>query len=225
MRRILVPQTPGAQCAAGLLMTDLRADFLRTQMLELAADAVGEAADSIAAIFGQLQDEANNWLVTQGVAPESRRYERAAQMRYAGQNYELTVEVPAGPLDVAAMSEISKRFTAEHERMYGYSSPDGVLQAVTFRVRAVGEVPRAVIAREAQAAGDPTATEAGVRSVYLPECGGHTDCPIYDRAQLRPGNRISGPAVIEQMDSTTLLLPGDEAFVDDLRNLVVEVAQ
>ncbi|MDQ0376008.1 hydantoinase/oxoprolinase family protein [Amycolatopsis thermophila] len=218
MRTVLVPETPGAQCAAGLLMTDIRADFLRTRIT-----APDETA--VAAVFAELEASATAWLAEENVPAEHRRTERFAEMRYAGQNHELPVPVPEGVITADTVSQLTKRFAAEHERMYGYSATEDEVQVVTFRLRAVGEVARAELHRAERGDADAGGAIRATREVYLPESGGFTTTPVYDRKLLRPGHRIEGPAVVEQMDTTTLLLPGDVAVVDELRNLVVTVGR
>jgi N-methylhydantoinase A len=222
MRTVLVPETPGAQCAAGLLMTDIRADFVRTRMTSL-TEHEGERA--VAELFAELAEAAEAWLAGQHVPPERRRTERWVEMRYAGQNYELPVQVPDGPVTAGTVGRLAKLFAAEHERMYGYSADEEAMQIVTFRLRAIGEVARAELHRTPPGDADPAAAVRATREVYLPESGGFTPCPVYDRTRLEPGHRVEGPAVIEQMDTTTLLLPGDVATVDGLRNLVVAVGR
>jgi N-methylhydantoinase A len=218
MRTVLVPETPGAQCAAGLLMTDIRADFLRTRIM--APEEPG-----VAGVFAELEDSATTWLAEENVPPERRRVERFVEMRYTGQNHELAVPVPDGVITADTVTQLTKRFAAEHERLYGYSAAEDAVQVVTFRVRAVGEVARAELHRAPLGDADASAAVRATREVYLPESGGFTPCPVYDRSRLTPGHRLEGPAVVEQMDTTTLLLPGDVAVVDELRNLVVTVGR
>ncbi|MEV5300965.1 hydantoinase/oxoprolinase family protein [Amycolatopsis methanolica] len=218
MRTVLVPETPGAQCAAGLLMTDIRADFLRTHISP-------PDETTVAGVFAELEAEATAWLVEENVPAERRRVERFAEMRYAGQNHELPVAVPEGGITADTVAQLTKRFAAEHERMYGYSSAEDEVQVVTFRLRAIGEVARAELHRAPLGDADASAAIRATREVYLPESGGFTECPVYDRRLLEPGHRVDGPAVVEQMDTTTLLLPGDVAVVDELRNLVVTVGR
>ncbi|EHR61872.1 hydantoinase/oxoprolinase family protein [Saccharomonospora cyanea] len=225
MRTILVPETPGTQCAAGLLMTDIRADFLRSRTVDITDGTADRAATAIAEVYSELADAAREWLDAENVPEDRRRLERSVEMRYSGQNYEIPVEVPDADLTVDTVVQVRKRFAAEHERLYGYAAHEDAVQAITFRMRAIGEVARAELVRSPRGEPDAGAAVATTREVYLPECGGFTDCPVYDRALLRPGHRIEGPAVVEQVDATTLLLPGDVATVDELRNLVVEVDQ
>ncbi|TWH19792.1 hydantoinase/oxoprolinase family protein [Prauserella rugosa] len=225
MRTIIVPETPGAQCAAGLLMTDIRADFLRTNIMQVESGHEAEAADRLAGAFDGLGQQAAAWLAEENIPEQRRRLERWAELRYAGQNYELPVRVPDGDITAATIDQLAKRFAAEHERLYGYAAADEKLQIVTLRLRAIGEVARAELHRALRSGSDASAAIRSTREVYLLECGGFVECPVYDRSRLEAGNRLVGPAVIEQMDTTTLLLPGDVAEIDALRNIVVEVGQ
>ncbi|MBB3662410.1 N-methylhydantoinase A [Prauserella sediminis] len=225
MPAIVIPETPGAQCAAGLLMTDIRADFLRTNIMRVEEGREMDAAERLAEVLDGLGEQASAWLAEENVPEGRRNLERWAELRYAGQNYELPVRIPDGDVTAATIDQLAKRFAAEHERLYGYAAPDEQLQIVTVRLRAIGEVARAELQRAERAGTDASAAIRTTREVYVPEAGGFVACPVYDRSRLEAGNRFDGPAVIEQMDTTTLLLPGDVAEVDALRNIVVEVGQ
>ncbi|MCY1243607.1 hypothetical protein D9M72_566310 [compost metagenome] len=107
--------------------------------------------------------------------------------------------------------------------MYGYSANEEIVEAVTFRVQAIATVPRADLRRSAFEGRAVETAVIGTREVYLPEEGGYIPCPVYDRSLLDVGHRIVGPAIVEQMDTTTLLLSSDVCVVDDLRNLVIEI--
>ena len=120
------------------------------------------------------------------------------------------------------MTELTHRFTEAHRRLYGFAAEDEPIQLVTFRVEASAIVPKATFVAEGDAGPDATAAIIGTRSVWLPESGGATDCPVYDRARLHAGNRFKGPAIIEQMDATTVVLPGWTARVEPFRNLILE---
>lgn len=219
VRTILVPETPGALSALGLLMTDLRTDFSRTHLVPANPDS----APRFAQLFGELTQAANEWFEAEDIPAQRRELHRILEMRYAGQNYELPVALPDGPIDAAMLTELLRRFATEHERMYGYSEPGEPIQGVTFRVEAIGRVDRPPLTARPLEGADPRRAQIDSRDVYLPERGGFVDTPVYDRTELRPGDEISGPAIVEQMDTTTLLLPGDTARVDAYGNLVVTV--
>ena len=218
--RILVPRNPGILCATGLLLTDLRADFASTRLLTLSA----EVLPAIEAAFHTLRERAEAWFVEEAVPPDARRVARTVDMRYAGQNYELSVPLPDGPLTMAILDALAAGFAAAHERMYGFIAEGETVQLVTYRVEATGVVPKAAFRAAPDAGPDASAAVVGRRDVWLPEAGGFVSCPVYDREKLRPGNRIDGPAIVEQMDATTVVLPDMTAYVEPYLNLVLEVA-
>ncbi len=208
--RIVVPPHPGILCATGLLMTDMVTDYARTCLTLLDG-----AQDTIAREFAALEAAATAWFDAEGILAEARATRRSIDMRYAGQNYE--VEIPADNL-----TGLRSAFEAEHERMYGYIAEEEPVQLVTFRIEATGQVPKSEF-REIDATGlapEPT----GTRQVWLSEAGGWTRTNLYDRAALRAGQSIAGPAIVEQMDSTTLILPDQTAAVDRYANIIIEEA-
>ena len=119
-------------------------------------------------------------------------------MRYAGQNYELPI---------AMQDDLAGAFAAAHRRLYGFAADEEPVQLVTFRVEASAVVPKATFVKHDDAGPDASKAITGERRVWLPEAGGFVDCPVYDRGLLQAGNRFSGPAVVEQMDATTIILP------------------
>jgi len=218
--RILVPRNPGILCAMGLLLTDLRADFATTRLATLAAAAVPAIADA----FSHLHAQAERWFAEEGIAPEARRITRTVDMRYAGQNYELAVPLPPGPVGPATLDRLAAGFAETHRRLYGFVAAGEPVQLVTFRIEASGIVKKAALRALAEERPDAAAAISGRREVWLPEAGGFIDCAVYQRDRLRPGNRIAGPAIIEQMDATTVVLPGMEARVEPYLNLILEAA-
>ena len=144
-------------------------------------------------------------------------------MRYAGQNYELSVSLPPGPATRATIDGLAAGFAATHQRLYGFVAEHEPMQLVTFRAEATGIVRKADIRPTADAVPDPSAAELGRRDVWLRETGAFVSCPLYDREKLLAGNRIEGPAIVEQMDATTLIVPGATATVDPYLNLLLEL--
>jgi N-methylhydantoinase A len=221
--RILVPRHPGILCALGLLLSDLRTDYARTRLLPVDDGALPAMAET----FAELTRRATEWFDREGVAHDARSMMRTVDMRYAGQNYELPVAWPAGPLGPARRAELIEGFERAHEQMYGYIAAEEPVQAVTFRLQASSVARRPEIrAHPLSATALASATELasasiGSRDVWLPEAGQHVAVVVYDRDRLEPGHRLSGPAIVEQMDATTLLLPGQTAAVDPYLNLVL----
>jgi len=216
--RILVPRNPGILCAMGLLLTDLRADFATTLLHTLSTAALADIADAFRVLIGR----ADAWFAEEGIEPAARRITRTVDMRYAGQNYELAIALPDGPIGPASLEALADGFAAAHQRMYGFVAEDDPVQVVTFRVEAAGVVPKASFMAQPDAGPNASGSIVARREVWLPEAGGFVACPVYDREHLRAGNRIAGPAIVEQMDATTVVLPGMIARVEPYLNLVLE---
>ena len=220
IRRILVPRNPGIVCAMGLLLTDLRADFAATRLIPLN----DEAAPVVEASFAELTTRAADWFEEEHIPEQQRGVTRTVDMRYAGQNYELPVALPPGPVTPASLQALADGFAEAHRRQYGFADPEGTVQLVTFRLEATGRVAKANFLPQPEEGPDALHAVMGSREVWLPEAGGWVACPVYDREKLRAGNRITGPAIVEQMDATTLLLPNMTGRVEPYMNLILEFA-
>ena len=218
--RILVPLTPGILCATGLLLTDLRADFASTRLAVLDEASL----PLMRGAFAGLETQAGSWFEAEGIAPEARRLKRTVDMRYAGQNYELSIPLPEGEIGQATLDALAEGFAAAHRQRYGFVAEGETVQLVTYRVEATGLVRKAAFQPQPEEGPDASAARTGEREVWMPEAGGWTPCPIYDRAKLRPGNIVQGPAIIEQMDTTTVVLPAMAARVEPYLNLILEAA-
>ena len=217
--RILVPRNPGILCAMGLLLTDLRADFASTRLMTLGATSLPD----VEAAFGVLTGRAAAWFDAEHIPPEARRTARTVDMRYAGQNYELPIPLPEGPIGPATLDALAAGFDAAHRRMYGFVAENETVQLVTVRVEAAGLVPKAAFQPRPEGPADASGAVTGRREVWLPEAGGFVACPVYDRERMAPGHRIPGPAIVEQMDATTVIPPGMAGRVEPYGNLILEV--
>lgn len=216
MRRVLVPPRPGVLCSLGLLMSDLKTSFAATRPMAL--DEATPAA--LRAGFAALEAQAQDWFADEGAPKADRSTARAVDLRYAGQGHELTIPCP----DLAALDlvdHLRQAFDRAHETTYGYAIPDDTVQLTTLRLDAVARVPKVPLVAEPHASTALPDPETH-RAVWLPERGGWCDTPVFDRDGLAPGHVIPGPAIVEQMDSTTLILPGQTATVDFYLNLLIE---
>ncbi|TPQ52273.1 methylhydantoinase, partial [Prosthecomicrobium hirschii] len=218
MTRVIVPRFPGILCAMGLLLTDLRADFAATRLLTLEEASLGP----LEALFAGLARDADAWLAAEGLPVAARRLTRTVDMRYRGQNYELPVALPDGPLGPATLVALARGFEALHRERYGFLAEGETIQIVTARIEAAGLVPKARFEPRPDAGPDSSAALTGRRDVWMPEAGGFVATPVYARERLAPGNRIEGPAIVEQMDTTTVVLPGMIARVDAYETLILE---
>lgn len=216
--RLVIPKYPGIMCALGLLLTDLRTNLSLTRLLQLSEDG----APKIESGFAGLEERGREWFEQEAIPGERRSLIRSIDMRYGGQGYELTVPCPAGAIDAAALVKLRKEFERIHHQVYGYIAAEEPVQVTTLRIEAVGLVPKADLKAYPPATDTSNAAITNRREVWLPETGGFTQCPIYDRALLGPGHSVAGPAIIDQMDSTTLVLPGQTATVDAYLNLILE---
>ena len=217
IRRCLVPLAPGILCAQGLIVSDLRETFVRTAVTPLTDARMG---DVIARVV-ELKAQADAWFDAEAVGKSERKIDVVLDARYVGQNFELAIALgDTSPLPAA--SDIRQRFFAEHERAYGFHNPADPVEIVNFRLIAVGGL-RQPATRPAEPRTHGKLESATRRMVWF-SADAAEDTPIYDRAALAPGDAIQGPAVIEQLDSTTLLFPGDRATVDPYLNLSVELS-
>ncbi|WP_249208537.1 hydantoinase/oxoprolinase family protein [Acetobacter okinawensis] len=217
--RVLIPRNPGILCSMGLLMTDLKAHFTTGRMIELSPAGIPDLIRDISS----LDQQATDWFEREGIALSDRAVSRSLDVRYLGQAFELTVEAPAGVVDEAFVGEARRRFEVVHQQMYGFVSPEEPIRVVAVRLEAIGAVPRAALVPDMTETDSPVEDAIiGERAVWLPETGSFTPCTIYERDKLLYGHCIAGPAIIEQMDSTTFLLPGQIARVDGYLNLLIE---
>ena len=219
IRRILVPRNPGILCAMGLLLADLRADFAMTRLLTLSSAIIREIAD----ITAELRKRCEAWFSERGIETHAKGVRLSVDTRYAGQNYELSVPLPTCPVTRETIDGLAAGFAAAHERLFGFVAEDEPMQVVTFRAEATGIVCKADFRPAAGAGPDPSAAQVGRRDVWLRETGAFVSCPLYDRDRLLARNRIEGPAIVEQMDATTLVVPGATATVDPYLNLLLEL--
>jgi N-methylhydantoinase A len=218
--RILVPTIPGLLSAFGLLMADLRTDFSRTVVVPMTS----ESLSIVNAAFGELEESAKTWFLQEQIGEADQLIRRVADMRYVGQNYELPVQIPEHSLTADDLPAILAAFHAAHDQAYGFASADEPVQLVTIRLEASGIVAKPELQR-ISVNGLLDDAGVGTRHTYMPENGGWSDVPLYDRERLPANVRVKGPAIVEQMDSTTLVLPGQWADVDQFGNLIVVEAE
>ena len=210
IRRVLVPRNPGILCAMGLLLTNLRADFATTRLQTLTPEAIPAMAEA----FRTLDERANAWFEEETIS--DRRVSRSIDMRYAGQNYELAIPVPDGPI---GLPRLAADFATAHRRLYGFAPEDEPVQLVTFRIEATGIVPKAKFQSHPLTGSNAEDARIAERAIWL---DGFVICQIYDRDRLRAGDRFNGPAVVEQMDATTFIPAEMSAYVDTWLNIVME---
>lgn len=218
LSRIIIPTVPGALCALGCLAADLRADFVQTfgNRCDRLAPAALEAA------YGGLEAEARAWLENEGVPVQAARFERSAEMRYVGQSFELRTPFPEGPLE--SLDAVLEAFYGTYEQTYGYADRRVPVEIVDLRVQVVGHTPKPRLEGADGEGRARSAARAAPATRRISWANQEFEAQIYDRAALRPGDLIRGPAVVEQDDTTTVVPPGFHLRVDGYFNLIGEAA-
>ena len=206
---VVVPPHPGLFSAGGLLAASLRIDEAQTVLRPL----IPELAPELLAWFRDARDRLVAQLVADGIARSRTRVVASADCRYEGQGYEL--ELPLGELSARGVTGLRRAFAERHAAMYGHADPREAVEVVTLRLAAFGDLERAAPAplRRGSAA-PPAEARAGTRAARLPGMRRRSKVPVFHREGLRARNRIDGPAIVEQMDSTTVIGARQAATVD-----------
>ena len=231
MAGLVVPLYPGVFSAIGLLMSDVKHDYIQSRLTPFAA----AGHDEINAVFERLEHQAREDLAAEGFAPDGIRIARALDMRYTGQGYELTIPCDehfsgASPADqpdararLADLARLRQAFDATHRQQFGHAAPEEVVEIVSWRLQSTGLMPAVETKRFAPAGLILDAALRERRPVHF--SGGPTgrfhETPVYQRDRLDVGHRIAGPAVIEQYDCTIVIEPGQTAHVDHFKNLMI----
>jgi N-methylhydantoinase A len=217
--RVILPAAAGVTSAIGLLAAEVKFDVSRSygaRLGRLDAATLARVLDEMTAAGREVVREAG----VAGALTETR----TADLRYAGQGYELTVALPEGPVGAGTAAALREAFHAAYGRRYGYADPGAEVELVTVGATVVGAGPEVRLPEHRPGTREAAEARKPDRPVYFPEFRAHVACPIYDRARLPVGARIAGPAVVEEPESTTVLPPGAVAEVDRWANLLVEIA-
>jgi N-methylhydantoinase A/oxoprolinase/acetone carboxylase beta subunit len=217
---VLVPPYPGVTAAMGLLATDMVYEYAATSYQRLSAlDAA-----RLEARFAELEEEARRQLEDDGIPADRVVIQRVVDARYAGQGYELRVDVGSGAIDEAWVEKFRADFHDIHEREYSRRFEESDIEIPNIRVRGVGLMPPLETAEVER--GDEKPPEAALiheGNAWFRVGGELREVPTryYDRAALRAGNRLEGPAIVHQYDSTTVIPPGLTASIDGYGNIVI----
>jgi N-methylhydantoinase A len=217
--KIIIPYAPGHFSALGMLMADLRRDTVQTLFARMDDLEMFVLEDE----FKKLEAEGRRALEESGIPTDRIVFERAADMRYVGQEHAVAVRMPAEVSDESARAEIKRLFDDAHDLRYSHSAPEESADIVSLRVSAIGRLNKPEFPRIALGeAMPPAAARRGQRAVNFAGAGS-LSAPVYDRAQLLANNLIDGPAIIEEVASTTVVEPGDRVTVNSYGHLVMEL--
>jgi N-methylhydantoinase A len=216
MGRVIIPVFPGIASAFGMLSADVRHDYVKTQ--------IGIAQDLdlgvLNRVFTEMESRAEAQLSRQGFEGDALELSRFADLRYLGQSYELCLPVPPGTLGAASVGALVSGFHGSHERAYGYARAGEKVELVNLRLVALGKLPRSGSLSARPLQGLPDHQPVGRRPVVFE--GRAVETPIYKREHLQRERPLMGPAVIEQLDSTTVVPPGFRFAVESGGNILIE---
>lgn len=213
---VLVPPNPGVTSALGCLLVDIRHDLSL-----MYNEAVSEAdREELEAKFTELEDEAVQRLRHEGVGADETVLQRQISMRYLGQWRSLAVEIGRGP---GSLDEAVQRFHEQHEQEFAYRRDDAPVEIYQIALEAIGTTPKPAFVAQPRTSGVmPEPKER--RRVWF-ESTGWVDTPVYDRDELPPGSTFPGPAVIDQLDSTTVVPPGCRAEIDEWLMILIHLTE
>ena len=222
MSRVIIPRAPGHFCAFGMLHSDLRYDFVKTWFTKLA----DVSFDDLQTVFDELVAQGRAALQASGINPSKVALSYAADMRYVGQEHPVTVDLQPSVFKRRDRDAIKHNFDEVHQRRYGTCAPQEPGEIVSLRATVSGVMKKPPLEKIARGGPAPLReAHRGKRSVYFAELSKAVATPTYLRDALKAGNRIEGPALVEEHASTTVVLPGDRLRVDEFGNLVIEVGR
>lgn len=204
-------------CARGILLSDISFDFVRSEITL----ATQQNWPKVARLFETLREQATAWLEQEGVSPELRKINFSIDARYEGQNFEVQVpQADIGGEGADGVRAFLAGFAEAHEREYGYVVDGRAVQIINCRAQAVGQVIKAPLARHT-VQGSIEDARIGERRAYFGAVHGWVDTPVYERTKLPTGATLTGPALVEEMSSTTVIGVNHHATVDDYGNLII----
>jgi len=214
--RVIVPRAPGHFSACGMLFSDLRYDYVQTRFSKLAELDFAEFGE----MFARMEAQGCRAIEDSRVRTSGNRVARSLDMRYVGQEHLVTIDVPVEHFERQDRAAIKRLFDDEHQQRYGTSVPAEPAEVASLRTAVTGILAKPKFERIARGSEKPPETSRrGARQTYF--SGGFRETPVFDRMSLLAGNRISGPALIEEHASTTVLMPDDELALDEIGNLVI----
>jgi len=213
---VIIPPSPGVLCAYGDATTSVKDEAARTVVRRFSQLTDAELTDLLA----ELAAQAAATVEADGVPPEQHSVEYSADLRYHGQGFEVPVAVDLDAFDGkgAGLDSLRSAFDTEHERLFSFLL-DNEQELVTVRATVTGPRPAVALTLLAEGGPDAAAAQTGTTPVWID--GGHVDATLYDRSLLRAGNVVAGPAIVVEMDSTTLVLPGHAATVHASGSLLI----
>lgn len=216
--KILIPMSPGVTSALGLLVSNVKHDYVQANITPL------EDVDlnAINSIFDDLETRAREVLTSEGIPTSDTSFIRYLDIRYIGQSYELKIPIENRPLKPDDKQSINAAFFKEHEQTYGYASASEPTEVVNLRLTAIGSISKPKLKELEEGNGDSSSSVTSERQVYFYQLDRSITCKIYNRYKLKSNDHIDGPAIVEEIDSTVVILPDYHAKVDRFGNIIIE---
>ncbi|GGB39230.1 hydantoinase/oxoprolinase family protein [Virgibacillus dakarensis] len=217
---VIVPPSPGTFSSMGLLVTDIKSDYVRTELLEPKEQNLNVIIEH----FKEMMLEGTTLLEAENIEEDKRNFICTIDIRFKGQNYELSVPIHINELNNRDIDFIVERFHVAHEKTYGYSNKLAKVEFVNYRLTACGNLPKVPLNKGNKGEGEIVISKSK-REVYFSEVEepGYYETDIFQRSELVTGDKINGPAIVDQLDSTILILPNQQAIVDPYQNLIIKV--
>jgi N-methylhydantoinase A len=216
---VVAPKGASTYCAFGMLLSDLRHNFVHSYYTTTAAADL----DRINGLFREMEGRGMTTLKEEGVAPENMEFLRSLDMRYRGQFYEIEVPVSDGQFTQASVEDVVERFHLLHQELYAFSVEDKPTEMMNYKLVAVGRIEKPPLKPLESDGADPSRALGPSRPVYFSEVKDFVETQIYDGNGIRAGDRIAGPAIIEEPFTTITVPPDFKCEVDPYGNYVMEV--
>jgi len=221
IKEVYIPKQAAVFCAFGASLADYK--YILTRFLYHRDDQVN--LGTVKALFGSLEKEGVAILTRQGVAKKDMKLIRGAEMRYFGQLHDVNVALPETkkrePFTEKTLKELIRKFHEQHQTLFGWSDPALPCIIATLKLQAIGMRPPVGLKKQPASSKDASAALKRKRRVYFKELGGFVETPCYNADQLRHGNVITGPAIVEETKTTIVVPQGAELTVDAYENYII----
>ncbi|MEO8132611.1 MAG: hydantoinase/oxoprolinase family protein [Betaproteobacteria bacterium] len=219
LQTVVVPPAPATFCAMGAILADVKRDYVRSHHLLLADGR--STLEALAEAYCELEAEAQRWIAHEGALLGKPQFAATADMRYAGQAFDLPVVIPEALRRRPAAAKLVELFHLEHEKIYGFRDLDSAIEITTERMRVTGRIPPIRLPELGRAKRGAAAAASGRRVFHR---GRFLAVPVYLRRELGRGQSVDGPAIVEQEDCTIWIIPGWSAAVDRIGNLILKAS-
>ena len=219
--RVVIPLIPGTFSALGLITADARYDMLRSYVCRASQSDPGQMQE----IYSDMDEEGLRKIGELGFKKEEIVLNHEVAMRYVGQAHEVTFEVPLmQKIDRVFIKKLEDMFHDRHHYLFGHASPDAATEFITLSASATGPIAKGRMFEIEKGSTNTDQARKNNRECYFEESKGYVDCPTFERSLLKAGNVLTGPAVVEQMDTTIVIPPDQKAEVDKFGNIIIDVA-